>query len=72
VKKFNSIKCTKSEARKKFLKMISDKDVFMALTFYGRLYFDDDDELIIDIVLFIKPGYLTLLGYKDYPLYKTY
>lgn len=43
VKKFKAIKCTKNEARKNFLKIISDKDVFMALTFYSSLYFDDDD-----------------------------
>lgn len=44
----------------------------MALTFYSKLYFDDDDEIVIDVVLFLKPGYLTLIGFRDYPLYKTY
>ena len=44
----------------------------MALTFYSSLYFDDDDQITIDIVMFLKPGYVTLFGYNDYPLYKTY
>lgn len=64
VKKFKAIKCTKSEARKNFLKLISDKDVFMALIFYSSLYFDDDDEITIDVALFLKPGYITLYGYN--------
>lgn len=44
----------------------------MALTFYAKLYFDDDEDVILDVVLFLKPGYITLIGYKNYPLYKTY
>jgi hypothetical protein len=44
--------------------MLSDKDVFMGLIFFGKLYFDDDDEMHIDTIIFIKPGYITLLGYR--------
>ena len=51
------------------LKLLCNKDVFLSHGFFGKLYFDDDDEGTISVIMFLKPGCITLLGFKQYPLY---